>query len=304
MRADDIRKASTFEQLSAQTTVERREEEQLCDHFITTARQRHQAIASRLQEKFLAMMIHEKAAYLNSSRLFWKLDTWEDDIRRRRRLLRNPTGSSHAEATQKSSSNEPNDDHLMTTMIKEENLLKQLKQQKITSVNQTNMDEDELLQVDEKDLDQDFSGPIRFSTDCSLICGTVILRGTLAVTHNAMLFDTDEHDESFTKLDLKVKYRTFCLLSMNNRMIFIVCFTKSSRCFHMSIIYMANGISMKFERFSLDDIYCRRKPWKFSLPIEVGRVRMLTSLSKNMHMNNIFILNTMNTWFGRLLVSS
>jgi len=206
MRADDIRKASEFEQLSAQTTVERKEEEQLCDHFITTARQRHQVIAARLKEKFLAMMINDKTAYLNSSRLFWKLDSWEDDLRRRRRVIRNQNGSTHHEATQKSpsTSNENNDD-LLTTVIQEENLLKQLKQQKIQNFNQTNNDEDEMLQVDEKDLDHDFSGPIRFSTECSLICGTAVIYGTLAMTHNAMLFDTDEYDENFTKLDPKVK---------------------------------------------------------------------------------------------------
>lgn len=203
MRADDIRKASEFEQLSAQNTVERKGEEQMCDHFITAARQRHQAIAARLQEKYLAMMIHDKAAYLNSSRLFWKLDSWEDDLRRRRRLVRNPHGSTHHEATQKLSSHELQDD-MINTVIKEETLFKQLKQQKSASVNQTNVDEDELLQVDEKDLDQDFSGPIRFSTDCSLVCGTAVVRGTLAVTHNAMLFDTDEYDEGFSKIDLKV----------------------------------------------------------------------------------------------------
>ena len=204
MRADDIRKASEFEQLSAQTTVERKEEEQLCDHFLTAARQRHQAIASRLKEKFLAMIIHDKTAYLNTSRLFWKLDSWEDDLRRRRRLVRNPNGSTHNEAIQKSSSNEINDD-MITTVIQEENLLKQLKQQKVQNFNQTTLDEEEILQVDEKDLDQDFSGPIRFSTECSLICGTAIVRGTLAMTHNAMLFDTDEYDENFEKLDSKVK---------------------------------------------------------------------------------------------------
>ncbi|CAF4857523.1 unnamed protein product [Rotaria sp. Silwood1] len=170
MRADDIRKASEFEQLSAQTTVERKSEEQLCEHFITAARQRHQVIALRLQEKFLMMMINDKTIYLNSSRLFWKLDPWEDDLRRRRRLIRNPNGSIHNEATQKSSFN----------------------------------DDDEILQVDEKDLDQDFSGPIRFSTECSLICGINIIRGTLAMTHNAMLFDADEYDESFTKIDSKM----------------------------------------------------------------------------------------------------
>ncbi|CAF5128107.1 unnamed protein product, partial [Rotaria sp. Silwood1] len=55
-------------------TVERKSDEQLYEHFITAACQRHQVIASRLQENFLAMMINDKTAYLNSSSLFWKLD--------------------------------------------------------------------------------------------------------------------------------------------------------------------------------------------------------------------------------------
>ncbi|CAF3278946.1 unnamed protein product [Rotaria socialis] len=203
MRADDIRKASEFEQLSAQTTVERKGEEQLCEHFITAARQRHQAIASRLQEKYLAMMINDKTAYLNSSRPFWKLDPWEDDLRRRRRLVRNLHGTIHSEATQKSSFNGTNDD-LITGVIQEENLLKQLKQQKVQNFNQTTADEEDMLQVDEKDLDHDFSGPIRFSTECSLICGTAVVHGALALTHNAMLFDADEYDDSFSKFDAKM----------------------------------------------------------------------------------------------------
>lgn len=32
---------------------------------------------------------------------FWRLDYWEDDLRRRRRCVRNPFGSSHSEATLK-----------------------------------------------------------------------------------------------------------------------------------------------------------------------------------------------------------
>ncbi|CAF5109472.1 unnamed protein product, partial [Rotaria sp. Silwood1] len=158
----------------------------------------------RLQEKFLMMMINEKTVYLNSSRLFWKLDSWEHDLKRRRRLIRNPNGSIHNEATQKSSFNGINDD-IIIPFIREENLLKQLKQQKMQNFNQTITDNDEILQVDEKDLDQDFSGPIRFSTECSLICGINIIRGTLAMIHNAMLFDADEYDESFIKIDSKVK---------------------------------------------------------------------------------------------------
>lgn len=32
-------------------------------------------------------------------REFWRLDYWEDDLRRRRRFVRNPLGSTHPEAT-------------------------------------------------------------------------------------------------------------------------------------------------------------------------------------------------------------
>lgn len=32
---------------------------------------------------------------------FWKLDAWEDDARRRKRLIHNPRGSSHPQATLK-----------------------------------------------------------------------------------------------------------------------------------------------------------------------------------------------------------
>ncbi|CAF1540124.1 unnamed protein product, partial [Rotaria sp. Silwood1] len=147
MRADDICKASEFEQLSAQTTVECKSEKQLCEHFITAARQRHQ----------FKIILEIRSM-------------GEDDLRRRRRLIRNPNGSIHNEATQKSSFN----------------------------------NDDEILKVDEKDLDQDFSGPIRFSTECSLICGINIIRGTLAMTHNSMLFDADEYDESYIKIDSKM----------------------------------------------------------------------------------------------------
>ena len=91
MRADDIRKGSEFEQLCAQTTFERKQEEKLCDHFIIIS-STISTIALRLKEKFLSHMINDKTAYLNSSCLFWKLDPWEDDLRRRRRLIRNLNG--------------------------------------------------------------------------------------------------------------------------------------------------------------------------------------------------------------------
>ncbi|CAF3646186.1 unnamed protein product [Rotaria socialis] len=202
MRADDIRKASEFEQLSTQTASERKDEEELCDHFIMASRQRHETNASRLREKFLAQMINDKTAYLNSSNSFWKLDPWEDDLRRRRRLVSNFDGTSHNEAIPNSSSNETEDDMILT-LTKEENLLKQIKQKSQNFLPNNNEDEN-LSQVDEKDVDQEFSGPIRYSTESFLICGTLAIRGTLAITHHALLFDTNEDDEGFKNLDEKM----------------------------------------------------------------------------------------------------
>jgi hypothetical protein len=199
MRADDIRKSSEFEQLCDQTTNERKQEEELCDHFITSSRQRYQTNALRLKEKFLSQMINDKINYLNDSCLFWKLDPWEDDLRRRRRLIPNLNGTIHNEATENCSSNEINDD-MITTILKEEYLLKQAKQQKTQNFLQE--ENEDLSQIDEKDLEHDFSGPIRYSTKCLLINGTIPVQGVLAITHNAMLFDANEEQN----LDSKVIY--------------------------------------------------------------------------------------------------
>ncbi|CAF1066881.1 unnamed protein product [Adineta steineri] len=69
MRADDVRKDSEFEQLCAQTSSERIHEEDRCDHFITSSRQRFQTNALRLKEKYFSQMMNDKITYINSSYL-------------------------------------------------------------------------------------------------------------------------------------------------------------------------------------------------------------------------------------------
>ncbi|CAF0884401.1 unnamed protein product [Adineta ricciae] len=203
MRADDVRKASDFDQQCSQGTSERQREEELSDHFITSSRQRYNSTALRLKDKFFAQMIHDKDHYLNNACLFWKLDPWEDDLRRRRRLVRNPNGTSHSEATENVSSNEAADD-VMATVRNEEHLLKQLKQQKTQNFTPNINEEEDLSQIDEKDHELDFSGPICYSIECSLISGTNAIRGVLAITHHAMLFNASEDDEGFRNLDPKI----------------------------------------------------------------------------------------------------
>ncbi|CAF3766606.1 unnamed protein product [Rotaria sordida] len=201
MRAEDIRKASEFEQLCGQTSLERKEEDELCDHFIISSRQRYLTNALCLKEKFLSQMINDKTTYLNSSNPFWKLDPWEDDLRRRRRLISNSNGTLHSKAISKLSINENDDDDndMITTLHKQEYLLKQIKQ-KVQNFLPNNNDDDNLPQIDEKDIDQEYSGPVRYSTECSLICGITAIYGTLAITQNAMVFNTNEEDENFINL--------------------------------------------------------------------------------------------------------
>lgn len=90
----------------AQTLLDRKEEERMCDHLITSARRRDNVTASKLLEKVRNIMSNKHGAwgYMDSSETrheFWKLDAWEDDARRRKRLVHNPLGTTHPEASLK-----------------------------------------------------------------------------------------------------------------------------------------------------------------------------------------------------------
>lgn len=63
MRADDVLKHADFETQCAQTLMERKEEERMCDHLITAARRRDNVIASRLLEKVRNIMSNKHGAW-------------------------------------------------------------------------------------------------------------------------------------------------------------------------------------------------------------------------------------------------
>lgn len=107
MRADDVLKHADFESQCAQTLLDRKEEERMCDHLITSARRRDNVTASKLLEKVRNIMSNKHGAwgYMDAIECklneFWKLDAWEDDARRRKRFVHNPLGTSHPEASLK-----------------------------------------------------------------------------------------------------------------------------------------------------------------------------------------------------------
>jgi hypothetical protein len=210
MRADDVKKHAEFEQLCAQTTLERKEEEVICEHLITAARKRDHYFAIKLRDKILNLITDKQGCWYDSksiSQIYWKLDNWEDDSRRRRRFVKNPNGTSHSDATLKAAFDSVNSTDAIN--MKDE-LLKQLNSKNshfmsdFSKGSSTHTSNNEQLHVNEAELEQELAGPIHYTSKCKLICNVCVVNGTLSVTSNELYFEVDETDNSFKKLDPNV----------------------------------------------------------------------------------------------------
>ncbi|XP_047003519.1 neurobeachin [Schistocerca americana] len=210
MRADDVLKHADFESQCAQTLLDRREEERMCDHLITAARRRDNVIASRLLEKVRNIMSNKhgawgymdpQAAKMNE---FWKLDAWEDDARRRKRFVHNPLGSSHPEATLKAALEHgaPEDAILQAREEFHAQLAASRAQQQQLQSNDL-MDDSELL-ADDRDLDVDLTGPVNISTKAKLVAPGIVAPGMVSITSTELYFEVDEDDPEYRKIDSEV----------------------------------------------------------------------------------------------------
>ncbi|KAM4053027.1 lipopolysaccharide-responsive and beige-like anchor protein isoform 2-T2 [Anomaloglossus baeobatrachus] len=205
-RAEEIHRHAEFESLCAQYSAEKREDEKMCDHLIRAAKYRDHVTATQLVQKIINILTDKHGAWGSSSasrpREFWRLDYWEDDLRRRRRFVRNPLGSTHPEATLKAAiEHDP-----------EENVLVKGKQsiksqvvggQILESDSLLEGDDDTLSSLEEKDL-ENVTGPVSLSTPAQLIAPSMVLKGTLSVTSFELYFEVDEDDPNFKKIDPKI----------------------------------------------------------------------------------------------------
>ncbi|XP_059484361.1 neurobeachin isoform X4 [Neocloeon triangulifer] len=210
MRADDVLKHADFESQCAQTLVDRREEEKMCDHLITAARRRDNVIASRLLEKVVNILSNKHGAwgFMDPKQArqseYWKLDVWEDDARRRKRLVHNPLGSSHPEATLKAALEHgaPEDAILQAREEFHAHLaISRSQQQTLTS---SDLLDDSELAADDRDLDCDLTGPINISTKAKLVAPGIVSSGMVSITSTELYFEVDEDDPEFKKLDAEV----------------------------------------------------------------------------------------------------
>ncbi|XP_033890048.3 lipopolysaccharide-responsive and beige-like anchor protein isoform X3 [Acipenser ruthenus] len=206
-RAEDIHKHAEFESQSAQYSAEKRDEEKMCDHLIRAAKYRDHVTATQLIQKIIHILTDKHGAWgstaLSRPREFWRLDYWEDDLRRRRRFVRNPFGSTHPEATLKAAvEHAPEEDVLVNG--KQQSIRNQaLANQNSESEILLDGDDDTISSLEDKEL-ENLTGPVSLSTGAQLVAPAVVVKGTLSITASELYFEVDEEEPSFTKVDPKI----------------------------------------------------------------------------------------------------
>ncbi|XP_039606175.1 lipopolysaccharide-responsive and beige-like anchor protein isoform X4 [Polypterus senegalus] len=205
-RAEDIHKHAEFESHCAQYSAEKRDEEKMCDHLIRAAKYRDHVTATQLIQKIINILTDKHGAWGNSSvsrpREFWRLDYWEDDLRRRRRFVRNPFGSTHPGATLKAAGEHAPDEDVLVKgqqSIRSQALGNQNSESEIL----LDVDDDTLSSIEEKDL-ENLTGPVSLSTVAHLVSPAVVVKGTLSITASELYFEVDEEEDSFKKIDPKI----------------------------------------------------------------------------------------------------
>ncbi|XP_045504943.1 neurobeachin isoform X4 [Colias croceus] len=200
MRADDVLKHADFECLCGAWSGERAEEERTCERLIAAARRRDTAAAARQLDK----LHHHRVGEGGAESTFWKLDSWEDDARRRRRLVPDARGRRHDARAHLHPPAPPTDAILQAT----EELHARIAgvsggAQLAAAPAQELLDDAELL-VDERDAEQDLTGPVNMSTPARLVAGGVVAGGTLSLTSTELYFEVDEDDPDYKKADPEV----------------------------------------------------------------------------------------------------
>lgn len=205
-RAEDINRHAEFESLCAQYSADKREEEKMCHHLITAAKYRDQVTATQLIQKIVNILTDKHGAWGSSApsrpREFWRLDYWEDDLRRRRRFVRNPLGSTHPEATLKAAGEHAPDEDILVKgkqSIKSQALGNQNSESEILLEG----DDDITSFIEEREV-ENLTGPVALSAPAQLVAPSVVVKGTLSITLSELYFEVDEEDPSFKKIDPKI----------------------------------------------------------------------------------------------------
>uniref|UniRef100_A0A669E727 Neurobeachin n=1 Tax=Oreochromis niloticus TaxID=8128 RepID=A0A669E727_ORENI len=205
-RAEDVHKHAEFESNCAQYAADRKEEEKMCDHLICAAKHRDHVTANQLKQKIVNILTNKHGAWgtLAQSQLhdFWRLDYWEDDLRRRRRFVRNPFGSTHLDVVCKSLqeyASEKDEVVKSKTVFRSPTVTTQNSETELI----LDGDDDAVSLLQEKEMDN-LGGPVVLSSPAQLVAPVLVARGTLSITTTEIYFEVDEDDPAFKRVDSKL----------------------------------------------------------------------------------------------------
>uniref|UniRef100_A0A3P9AQ13 Neurobeachin n=1 Tax=Esox lucius TaxID=8010 RepID=A0A3P9AQ13_ESOLU len=205
-RAEDVHKHAEFESNCAQYAADRREEEKMCDHLISAAKHRDHVTANQLKQKILNILTNKHGAWGSSAQSelndFWRLDYWEDDLRRRRRFVRNPFGSTHLDIPCKTLEDYGSEED-KTVKSKKGFRSQAVANQSPETDLMLDGDDDTASLLQEKEMDN-LAGPVVLSTPAQLVAPVIAARGTLSITTTEIYFEVDEDDPSFKGLESTV----------------------------------------------------------------------------------------------------
>lgn len=210
LRADDVSKHEQFNIACLETMAARAHEEMLINSLISSAKRRDRMIYIRFKEYLVQQ---QKRLEIDCNKLFYRLDTWEDDARRRRRFLLDPHGEenlthlrSSSTCSNKSQSQEPEQPNLSTHIV-----IPKQQQQQTSSTREASDDETDLFlweseelssslngEIDERPPSAEFSGTVLYSVDCNLIWNIYAIEGTLQITANELFFEATNINENVT----------------------------------------------------------------------------------------------------------
>ncbi|NWX52914.1 LRBA protein, partial [Steatornis caripensis] len=221
----------------------------MCHHLIMAAKYRDQVTATQLIQKIINILTDKHGAWGSSApsrpREFWRLDYWEDDLRRRRRFVRNPLGSTHPEATLKAARDHAPDEDILVKgkqSIKSQVLGNQNSESEILLEG----DDDIMSFMEEREV-ENLTGPAALSTPAQLVAPSVVVKGTLSITLSELYFEVDEEDPSFKKIDPKILAYTE---GLHGKWLFSEIRSVFSRRYLLQNtaleIFMANRVSVMF----------------------------------------------------------
>uniref|UniRef100_A0A8C8A375 Neurobeachin b n=1 Tax=Oryzias sinensis TaxID=183150 RepID=A0A8C8A375_9TELE len=284
-RAEDVHKHAEFESHCSQYAADRREEEKMCDHLITAAKRRDHVTANQLKQKIVNILTNKHGAWGIRLQDFWRLDYWEDDLRRRRRFVRNPFGSTHLDVACKS---------LQEYALKEDEVVKSkmVFRNPVVPIQNPETElildgeDDNVSLLQEKEVDN-LGGPLVLSSSAQLIAPALAARGTLSITASEIYFEVNEDDPDFRKVDPKVLAYTE---GLHGKWMFSEIRAVFSRCYLLQNtaleVFMANRSKRKL-RISL------------ATPRQLFKSSNMTQRWQRREISNFEYLMFLNTIAGR-----